>query len=125
MIEYTITPNSYDRDTGVLNYSVIPTISGHATLERSLAIDPSIIDEILAMSTVEEKKARLREEIIKMDDSYQKEWSTREKNAGADFSDLEALIGIPGTTVVNETEVIRVLGVNEQRVIMHVPPVIV
>lgn len=124
-IDYTITPTGYDRETGTLSYQIIPTTNGYDTLERSLSLDPSIVDEILAMSTVEEKKARLRKEIVKQDDSYQKEWASKEKNAAADFSDLEALIGVPGTSAVNETEVLYVLGINEQRVIMHVPPVIV
>ena len=124
-IDYTITPTGYDRETGTLSYQIIPTTNGRDTLERSLSLDPSIVDEILAMSTVEEKKARLRKEIVKQDDSYQKEWASKEKNAAADFSDLEALIGVPGTSAVNETEVLYVLGINEQRVIMHVPPVIV
>jgi hypothetical protein len=124
-IDYTITPTGYDRETGTLSYLIIPTIAGHSTLERSLALDPSIVDEILAMSTVEEKKARLRAEIIKQDDAYQREWESKEKNSAADFSDLEALIGVPGTSVVNETEVTQVLGLSAQRVIMHVPPVIV
>lgn len=125
MIEYTITPTDYDRENGILSYTIIPIVDGYDSLEMSMTIAPSVIDDILALTTVEEKKTRLREEIIRMDDSYQKQWETKQKNASADFSDLEALIGIPGTTVVNEPEVLRVLGVNSQRTIMSVPPVIV
>lgn len=125
MIEYTITPTDYDRENGILSYKIIPIVDGYDTLEMNLPLAPAVIDAILAMNTVEEKKTRLREEIIKMDDSYQKQWETKAKNASADFSDLELLIGVPGTTVVNEPEVTRVLGVNSQRLVMSVPPVIV
>lgn len=100
----------------MLELNIVPTIEGYETLNVNLHISAELMDEVLSLSTPEEKKARIRKAVILMNDSFQNQWNTAKKNNEADITDIEHLIGVPGTSVVNQAEVNSVV---EERTDVH------
>jgi hypothetical protein len=105
MFEYTITPLEFDRDQGYLKVELIPVDETLTSQVTFLSFTQEKLDEINALSTLEEQKALIRKEIVKYNEGYQHTWQKEKiaKNYVIPEA-LEALIGVDGTTPVTEAE---------------------
>jgi len=105
MFEYTITPLEFDRDQGYLKVELIPVDETLTSQVTFLSFTQEKLDEINALSTLEEQKALIRKEIVKYNEGYQHTWQKEKiaKNYVIPEA-LEALIGVDGTTLVTEAE---------------------
>jgi len=105
MFEYTITPLAFDRDQGYLKVELIPVDETLTSQVTFLSFTQEKLDEINALSTLEEQKALIRKEIVKYNEGYQHTWQKEKiaKNYVIPEA-LEALIGVDGTTPVTEAE---------------------
>jgi len=105
MFEYTIRPLAFDRDQGYLKVELIPVDETLTSQVTFLSFTQEKLDEINALSTLEEQKALIRKEIVKYNEGYQHTWQKEKiaKNYVIPEA-LEALIGVDGTTPVTEAE---------------------
>ena len=104
MIEYTITPTAYENST--LYVDLVKLDSECTQQSAILFFTPAELQEVLALSIVEEQKAYIRVKLLRFNEGFQQQWQ-REKDAKANTipSSLWSLIGVAGTTKVTQAEI--------------------
>ena len=106
MIEYTITPNSYDQKTAFLEVDLIPVDPLRSRQTIVVGLPPEVLEEVVATTGLEERKAILRREILKYNDVLQNNWDNEIAIASTPVpQELLDQLGIPGTTPVTAAEV--------------------
>lgn len=115
MIEYTITPLSFDLSTATLDVDILP-VSGLelSVLTYEIVLDPETLTSILTLGTdTVGQKSIIRNLVISCcHSSIQYAWEVEQTlNAAQLPADLLGLIGVPGTTPITAMEAEALLAV--------------
>lgn len=105
MIEYTVTPVEYLRDSSQLVVELTPLDNTLNVLLVHVNINPELLSQVLEAPSLEEQKALLRAEIILGNSGYQMQWE-REIVARQEIPQaLLDQLGVRGTTPVTQEEI--------------------
>ena len=106
MIEYTITPISYDQKNAFLEVEIVPVDPLRSRQTIVVGLPPEVLEEVVAMVGLEERKVIIRREILKYNDMLQHNWDNEIAIASTPVpQELLDQLGIPGTTPVTAAEV--------------------